>query len=317
MRRAYMGKLLAKLRAFKPDALHAHDGLLLGTMTRDLAAKLGVPHTLIEHDAVEWRRGTAVGEYYRRSVGTAAAVFGVGWPSVWDLRDELGLENARLCPNGVARATDEQRRTPRPEELRGKRVVLCVGSPIPSKGHAELLRAFAAVNHPGGVLAVTGPMSPEGERLATELKLGSRLLRLDRMPVQQLQQWMVWADVFALPSRLESFGMVYGEAMSAETPVILTSAAGIAPMLRHGEHGWIVPPDDQGALNKALEEAMHSTRLEEMGRAGRRLVEGVLTWDRSAQAVLTALRGEAEPEDLRVPAAPAGWRPPLRTNWGS
>lgn len=315
--RAFTGGLLKALRTFKPDALHVHDGLLLGAMTRNLARNLGIPFSVIEHDAMEWRPATTAGDYYTSVMQDAKVVFGVGWPSVWDLRDVLGLPNVRLAPDGIFPASAEQRATPRPPEFSGKKLVLCAGSPIPSKGHAELVRAFIELNNPAGVLVLVGRMMPQVEDLLTQANLGSRVVRLEKMPVQKFQQWMVWADVFALPSRLESFGMVYAEAMAAETPVILTDACGIAPQLQNRVHGWIVPVGDQLALVNALREALTTPNLQVMGEAGRKMAEGVFTWDKSARAVLAGLRGDPVPDGLEVAPPPPGWMPPARETWGA
>jgi len=116
--------------------------------------------------------------------------------------------------------------------------------------------------------------------------------RMGQMPQAELQQYMAWADVFALPSRLESFGMVFAEALAAGTPVILTTACGIAPMLKHGVHGWIVPPLDHGALVAALREALTGSHRGTMGQAGRQIIGEVFTWEMSARAIAGGLRGD-------------------------
>jgi glycosyltransferase involved in cell wall biosynthesis len=46
--------------------------------------------------------------------------------------------------------------------------------------------------------------------------------------------------------------MVAVEAMACATPVVVTSACGIAEHLELLGHGWVVPPDDPDALGEAL-----------------------------------------------------------------
>lgn len=278
---------------FKPDAVLAHEGALLGRLAATVAGSLGVAWGVIEHDSVDFQAGSAGAKWYARTMSPAAAVFGVAPASVDRLR-EIGLTNVHLAPDGIIGATDEQRRTARPAEFAGKRLVLTSGSPVAEKGHAELVRAFQEVapEVPGATLVVVGPVTPTVERLLADPALHGRVKRLERMPASAFQQWMVWADVFVLPSYRESFGMVFGEALAAGTPVLLTDACGIAPLLTHGEHGWIVPVRDHAALVRALKDALTTPDLERMGEAGRHLIGGAggrFTWENSARCVLNAL----------------------------
>src|SRR2546421_12191522 len=111
------------------------------------------------------------------------------------------------------------------------------------------------------------------------------------MPQEQVQQYMAWADVFALASRWESFGLVFTEAMGAQTPIICTSSCGIASFIQPGVHGWIVPPGEHAPLVVALREALTTADLKKMGEAGRTLVTGKFTWDSNARQLLQMLDG--------------------------
>lgn len=278
------------VRAFRPDAILAHEGSLLGTLAGTIARRLGVAWGIIEHDRVDFPVNSRCAAWYRKTMKDAQCVFGVAPPSVEHLR-AIGLDNVFLAPDGVQAATDAQRATPRPPELAGKTIVLTSGSPVPEKGIAELVRAFAEVapNATDAMLVVVGPVTPEVEGLLSNSRLSTQITRLERMSHERFQQWMVWADVFALPSHRESFGMVFAEALAAETPVIVTDACGIAPMLKHNEHGWIVPVKDHAALVSALKAALFTADRASMGHAGQRLIEGRFTWEQSALGVLKPL----------------------------
>lgn len=295
-------RLLAQLREFKPDALLVHDGLLMSAMTARLAKSLGVPFGVIEHDPIDFPRDSTLGRYYLRAVSEARAVFSVGLPWYLHLRDTLGLKQARLVVNGTVMATPEQIAAPRPERWAGKRLILCVGSFIERKGHRLLIESFAEADVSNAVLVITGEPPAELRELAARLGVSDRVEFIKSMPQREVLQYMAWADVFALPSWWESFGLVYAEAMSACTPVIMSSDCGMAHHIRHGEHGWILPVRDKPALVRALGEAFDGRDLRAMGRAGRALVERKLTWERNAQLIVSALRGGADP-DAQVPPA--------------
>jgi glycosyltransferase involved in cell wall biosynthesis len=61
------------------------------------------------------------------------------------------------------------------------------------------------------------------------------------------------ADVLVFPTLCDGFGMVVTEAFAQGLPVITTTRAGAAELVRHGENGLIVPPGDSEALAQALE----------------------------------------------------------------
>lgn len=121
--------------------------------------------------------------------------------------------------------------------------------------------------------------------------LSDRVSVLPLLPNRELLSEMARADLFALPSWSESFGLVFMEALGAGTPVLMTSDCGAAKHLTHGEHGWIVPPRDPAAIAIALE-AAHRTPTDKrraMGEAGRRLVHAKFSWTRNAETVLRCI----------------------------
>jgi glycosyltransferase involved in cell wall biosynthesis len=74
------------------------------------------------------------------------------------------------------------------------------------------------------------------------------------------------ADLLVLPSVREQFGAVLVEAMATGLPVVAVDAHGPAEIVDGGETGWLVPPDDEGALMEALVEAVNDE--EERRRRG-------------------------------------------------
>jgi glycosyltransferase involved in cell wall biosynthesis len=60
------------------------------------------------------------------------------------------------------------------------------------------------------------------------------------------------ADVFCLPTRGDCLPMVLSEAGAAGLPAVSTAVAGIPEIVRDGETGLVVPPDDRPALVRAL-----------------------------------------------------------------
>jgi N-acetyl-alpha-D-glucosaminyl L-malate synthase BshA len=79
------------------------------------------------------------------------------------------------------------------------------------------------------------------------------------------------ADLFLLPSQLESFGLAALEAMACEVPVIATNVGGLPEVVQHGADGYLVEPGDvKEAGRYALEILSRTDRGREMGQQARR-----------------------------------------------
>lgn len=113
-------------------------------------------------------------------------------------------------------------------------------------------------------------------------------------------------DLFVAPSRYESFGLVFLEAMRAGRPVIGCEAGGMPEIVQAGQTGLLVPPGDAAALAAAIVELVNDPgRRERFGRAGRALFEERFTAGRMAEAS-AAIYGRA----WTIHAGSRhGWRP--------
>jgi glycosyltransferase involved in cell wall biosynthesis len=94
------------------------------------------------------------------------------------------------------------------------------------------------------------------------------------------------ADVFALPSAPEGFGLVHLEAMTQGTPVIACLDQGPADFIEDGVSGYLVPYGDvialTGVLSSALADPAAATVVGEAGR----LVAASFTWETNARRML-------------------------------
>jgi N-acetyl-alpha-D-glucosaminyl L-malate synthase BshA len=78
------------------------------------------------------------------------------------------------------------------------------------------------------------------------------------------------ADLFLLPSDLESFGLAALEAMACEVPVIATNVGGLPEVVSHGVDGYLVSPRDvESAAKHALDILTSSDRGRSMGQQAR------------------------------------------------
>jgi glycosyltransferase involved in cell wall biosynthesis len=95
------------------------------------------------------------------------------------------------------------------------------------------------------------------------------------------------ATVFALPAVVdergdtEGLGMVLLEAMSYHVPVVTTALGGITDIVRDGENGLIVPPNDAAALSAALARLVTDRDMvRHLGAGGLTVIEERFSWPR-------------------------------------
>jgi len=201
----------------------------------------------------------------------------------------------------------------RPDDMQGRTIILSAANYDRRKGFEDLVAAFARIcrAHPAAVLVMVCNASESLREQVGAAGLGSQVRILPLMSQEELKQWMVWADLFAMPSWSEAFGLVYVESLMCGTPVLMSSDCGLAPQLglvvrdpEPEQHGWVVAPQNVASIAAALDDALlHPSRLVQMGRSGRKFVQGRYTWRENAKQLLIALGEHAsyfhEPMVLR------------------
>jgi glycosyltransferase involved in cell wall biosynthesis len=116
---------------------------------------------------------------------------------------------------------------------------------------------------------------------------------LGAVPPECLTALYVDADVFALASRFEGYGMAYAEAIAHGLPVVGTAAGAIPETVPAGA-GMLVAPDDAGALALALRQLIENPDVRRRLASGARQAAGRLpTWQDSATIFSRALEGLA------------------------
>ena len=145
---------------------------------------------------------------------------------------------------------------PRSRDARPPTIV-CVAKFRPEKGHDVLLDAFAVVRRqvPDARMVLVGQGELE-EQLQAKIDangLGDQVELTG--PVDDVWPYLASADVFALASYSEAYGIAIAEAMAAGLPVVATNVGGIPELVVPGVTGELFAPGDRAAL------ATHLTRL--------------------------------------------------------
>jgi glycosyltransferase involved in cell wall biosynthesis len=114
------------------------------------------------------------------------------------------------------------------------------------------------------------------------------------------------ADVFALPTRFEPFGIAFVEAMHFGLPCIGPRAWAVPEIIADGETGFTVAVDDVNALTGALQHLLTNTTLaRRMGEAGRERARSLFTWPKAVGRMLDAMLPIVNQPGARIPAVAA------------
>ncbi len=131
-------------------------------------------------------------------------------------------------------------------------IAVCVGWVHEGKGQDTLVEALPDMVRaaPGLLIVFVGDDRSEWATALKEQIAGAGLApHVQFVGVQKdPYSWIHAADMLVHPSRTEGQGIVLLEAMLLRTPVLATNVGGIPSAVSHGETGWLVPPDDAGAL---------------------------------------------------------------------
>ncbi|WP_036829992.1 D-inositol-3-phosphate glycosyltransferase [Phycicoccus jejuensis] len=194
-------------------------------------------------------------------------------------------------------------------------LLLFVGRVQPLKAPDVLVRAAAELvrRHPALrerlVVAVLGGASGAGERtpmgldaLATSLGIGDRLRLVPPVDRATLARWYRAADVVAVPSHNESFGLVAVEAQACGTPVVAANVGGLPTAV--GDGGLLVDGHDTAdwatslgrvVLEPGLRDALSPRAVEHARGFG---------WERTAERLLEVYgQALARPKDVSIHGA--------------
>ena len=194
-------------------------------------------------------------------------------------------------------------------------LLLFVGRIQPLKAPDVLLQAAARMLQRDPslrdrlVVAVVGGPSGSGLAHPTALQdlafsLGiADVVRFERPQGgrDRLRDWYAAADVVAVPSHSESFGLVALEAQACGTPVVATDVGGLRTTVRDGVSGLLVPGHDADDWAAALTRALADRARLSPGAVAH---ASRFSWGRTAQGLLDTYR-DALADRVAVPLAAA------------
>jgi len=182
----------------------------------------------------------------------------------------------------------------------GAPIVAFVGANTRDKGAFALARAVLQLNLEGTAvdLVCAGPQSEELHGFLRSQPREAKSLARVRIHVLGVvdettkQRLLAACSLLALPSQVDTFGIVFLEAWQHGKPVIGAMAGGIPDLVQHEKTGLLVPfgnvDDLAAAIRRLLLEPPLAARL---GAEGRATVQRAYTWDRTYEDQLAIYRG--------------------------
>jgi glycosyltransferase involved in cell wall biosynthesis len=167
-------------------------------------------------------------------------------------------------------------------ELRGP-LVGALGALAPEKGSIDLVRAVQQLRRAGKAveLVLAGPALSAFERWHERLSAAERagVHVLGVIDAATRRDMLSALDVLALPSRTESFGIVFPEAWANGKPVVGADAGAIPDLVQDGVNGLLTRFGDVAGLAEALRRLLTDQGLaQRLGAAGQQLALTRYTW---------------------------------------
>lgn len=236
----------------KPDVLHAHFRPNYGYAAA-LCEKYDIPLVITEHESVFNKDkcpasllGKVIPAYRRADARIAVSLrfaermkkhTGLDFLTINNVIDTNSFEyNGRISGDEIFR-------------------FVCVGNLLFAKGYDTLLRATAELKKRkiNCLLTCIGKGGDETaiRNLCEELGLDDCVTFAGQRPRDYIAAVFGKSDAFVLPSRGETFGVSYVEAMAAGLPVIATKCGGPEDFI-NDDVGMLVPVDDVSALADAM-----------------------------------------------------------------
>ena len=138
---------------------------------------------------------------------------------------------------------------------------------IPTRGPPTSSARVGRLNEgrPDGALVhlvLAGAPTPDFDAFAAELPASAaRWLRIvGPLPAADVPDFYAALDVFSMPSRTDSFGIVFLEAWANAKPVVAAAAGGVVEVVQHDHNGLLVPFGDPARLAEALGRLLERSR---------------------------------------------------------
>jgi D-inositol-3-phosphate glycosyltransferase len=254
-----------KYNQMEYDLIHSHYWLS-GLIGKQLQARWHIPHTVMFHTLGAVKNSISIGkdepelriESEREVIDSCDRIiastpkereylikhYGASKDKVTTIPCGVNLDLFQPVDKTIARkelALDHQK------------VILFVGRIEPLKGLEQLLGALNYMEDKTLLMIVGGDEHSQGQvqmlqQMTKDLRIQDRVVFVGSVTQEKLPLFYSAADVCAIPSYYESFGMVALESLACGTPIVATNVGGMRSIMRHGGMGRIATDNSPRSL---------------------------------------------------------------------
>ena len=272
-------RLVRAVRRLDPDVVSVHCARTFAPYAAALRGLTRVPQVVTLHEGALPPGKPAHERLVRLLVRSADVVTAVSHEGAAYAARVGGRPDARVLTNGYD-----------PSEFRAaapyrhaRPYVLGVGRLETQKGFDVLIDALAQLAGDRVDLLLAGEGSERGrlEVRAAVCGVAERVHLLGETDRARTIALLRGAAVVACPSRWEGLPLVCIEALAAGRPVVATAVNGIPEIVRDGETGTLVAPDDAAALAASIQQVLHAPEAAAaIAERGRAMVEADRPWSK-------------------------------------
>lgn len=232
----------------------------------------------------------------RRTLSAASVVTA---PSEF-LRREMRpyRSNLVLLPNPLDLSAYPYRQRERPEP---RLVWLRAFHDTYNPSLAPRVLALVSRDYPGATLTMIGPDRGDGSLAraraqAADLGVLDRVQFAGQIPKASVGEHLSRGDIFLNTTNVDNAPVSVLEAMACGLCVVSTRVGGLSDLVRDGDEGLLVPPDDAEAMVAAIRRVLHEPELAARLSAGGRLRARSMDWNTVLpqwEDLLTAANGAA------------------------
>jgi glycosyltransferase involved in cell wall biosynthesis len=136
--------------------------------------------------------------------------------------------------------------------------IVFLGNVIHRKGLHTLLTALATIPGTDWELSVVGRLDVDEDYVQSvrhqiqRSGLFENVTLYGPLPDREIARLLRRGHILAVPSSYEGYGIAYLEGMAFGLPAIATTSGAAREIITHGENGWLIEPDDAGALRQII-----------------------------------------------------------------
>lgn len=282
-------KIKDLIKRHEIDIVHLHGPLF--TFCRGLIRKSILPCIMTTHYVLDFKGNKIIESFYRRIIKWVTKSTAKKVDKIICVNEDYipiytswGINKEKLIyiPNGI----DTEKFSPGKSDIKNKlkctNLLVFWGRLGYQKNIQILIKAFKNINTSDAKLVIIGK-GPDNKKLKALTNGNKDIIFTGYLPEEELLKYARGADIAVLPSRAESWGLVIGEAMACELPVISSNVGKAEELLGDGR-GIILEKESDMEIAEKIDFLFNNKNIaKDMGIRSRKFIVENYCWDEVAK----------------------------------